>query len=621
MDDHGRKSAELKKFKEFCRGSEYIHIDWFGQVTWNHSDNSSPRIYIYSSPLVQTIKKGKVDYKSDLSRQTQTYISVGYLPLISIGQVFTNGKLAPRRHWPHSETIEFHLDTRSISDHELSDRLHEGDYCVSHKPIAKHNWSSTHRSKYKILRGQRVTYREPGRGAPHTPIDVVIHEVALISYYYATSSTLAKALFNSHFNDFYLERKIICTKHHRPEFDPESRTGRFIYQHGFHVEDAPTIGRILFSKDNVAKRGAWRIGKSVLKHSLSVGSAVPHGYPETLFPFVGETTLTLEGRWVKKRGEKWTFLAHRIIDCSHPYPFKRLEYRDALDPRGEKANEDEARDFNWPRPTNPQYNPSVGSSMTDEKPSSDEASIFISLSNQRRTPLNSVELVRLEPEQCTHRSQSNTHTNSIDPHPSTSTGDASSGHSSSSQAVLVNEIQTQPPIKRNLEEYLQAIRAIQEKHTTWNIKNHAIGTPYPLQGVNYSCFPRLFGRLSKTDLQFSYHDRNKTKLRRFLCHEICIDGRYAYLFHGESRERLAYEGAHGTVEHLSITLLRSHAFERLSTDNFLPFIELTVRGGAWPSKGISENFVRSHTKHPGSGADKEIINRITKLIKRGLSVT
>ncbi len=622
MEERKHITQDLKKFIEFCEARELLHIDWFGKISWNQNDESNPLIHFYLSPLIKKNIGGKVKLLPDKSRQEQVALGIGYLPYLSIGNVFFKGKTAPKKFWPETDHIQFMLDTSDLNaviDRKLNDQKEKGDYWVSHKVVEKMHWGDACESKYKTLQGACLSSKKGGKKQKPLDIDVVIHEIELITYYYARTTNLAKAAFSGHYTYENIERKIICTTRHQPTFDPKTETAYIIHQHGFVRNDMPTIGRILFTPKLLALQGAWQIGKSSMGSVLTNGNGIAYGYPTTIFPFEGSTTLTLEGRWLKQREGKWTFLANKIIDCTHPFPFKILEYRDAVDSRGERADENEAEKFTWHDNQQNAASREDGVSVSDERPSS-VPSIFVDLPDRAQSALDRVKLIKLEPEKCTHRSPELNTTDDSRYCPNMSTGDASSGESSSQPTKIQNDIRINSPVSRNLEDFVKAVELIKERHPDWIIENLAIGTPHLVDDIIYSCFPKKRNKHSNSVMQFSFHDRMKTKVRRYICYEINYKNKFGYLFNGESRIRLSPDIEDGSTEHMSILFLRTTDFKKVNPSNFLTFIDKTVEGGAWPSQARLDNFIRCHTIYPGTKSCEDIAARISNLVKRSLEL-
>ena len=87
---------------------------------------------------------------------------------------------------------------------------------------------------------------------------------------------------------------------------------------------AADIGRV--STDPVAAHAARIIGASCLRASTS-GQLI---YPQAIFPFEGTTDLIASGKWLS-HGDvpRSTFLVYSLRSCSHPFPFRSLQYNTA----------------------------------------------------------------------------------------------------------------------------------------------------------------------------------------------------------------------------------------------------------------------------------------------------
>lgn len=86
---------------------------------------------------------------------------------------------------------------------------------------------------------------------------------------------------------------------------------------------ASTVGRIAFDQQ-ARKAMRWLINSGV-----SAAANKERHYPRTTFPLLGETNLTAQGRWINHKNHQ-VFLAERLIQCTHPFPFKTLFYTSHL---------------------------------------------------------------------------------------------------------------------------------------------------------------------------------------------------------------------------------------------------------------------------------------------------
>jgi hypothetical protein len=83
---------------------------------------------------------------------------------------------------------------------------------------------------------------------------------------------------------------------------------------------AATVARIAFDK------AAARQFRGIVNTGVKAAANRQKWYPRVGFPLVGVTTITAEGVWIDRETDR-AFLAHRLLSCSHPFPFKKLYYR------------------------------------------------------------------------------------------------------------------------------------------------------------------------------------------------------------------------------------------------------------------------------------------------------
>jgi len=83
---------------------------------------------------------------------------------------------------------------------------------------------------------------------------------------------------------------------------------------------AATVARIAFDK------AAARQFRGIVNTGVKAAVNRQKWYPRVGFPLVGVTTITVEGVWIDRTTDK-AFLVHRLLSCSHPFPFSKLYYR------------------------------------------------------------------------------------------------------------------------------------------------------------------------------------------------------------------------------------------------------------------------------------------------------
>lgn len=142
-------------------------------------------------------------------------------------------------------------------------------------------------------------------------VTLVVPCTELVRFYFGASGGLLKRLFSG-----ALASRQLYTS---ARINPATGIARLDLFPGLPAVAASTVGRIAFDPQ-ARKAMRWLINSGV-----SAAANKERHYPRTTFPFLGETTLTAQGRWIKQ-GRHRVFLAERLIRCTHPFPFQKLFY-------------------------------------------------------------------------------------------------------------------------------------------------------------------------------------------------------------------------------------------------------------------------------------------------------
>lgn len=134
----------------------------------------------------------------------------------------------------------------------------------------------------------------------------------LIRFYFGSSGSLLKQVFSPglDINRLATERSL------------HEGAAKVTLAYDMPSVSASDIARICF--DKVAQEAARLVGRS-----LQAASAVDsYGklYPRAAFPFSGRTELRILGVMVRAQSNTPRFVVQRIVSCSAPFPFKRLDY-------------------------------------------------------------------------------------------------------------------------------------------------------------------------------------------------------------------------------------------------------------------------------------------------------
>ena len=140
----------------------------------------------------------------------------------------------------------------------------------------------------------------------------VIPCTEMIRFYWGSSGFLLQLLFTRPFN----EKSFWLSKH----FDPDTSHLHLKLADSISSACATDIGRMAMS--DFARTCVARVFDSCVKASSTNQSV----YPYMGFPFTGKTSLTAHGVWLPSDNTMRTFVAHRLVSCTHSHPFSSLTY-------------------------------------------------------------------------------------------------------------------------------------------------------------------------------------------------------------------------------------------------------------------------------------------------------
>jgi hypothetical protein len=280
-------------------------IDWFGDLAFPNRmvRRKQPSLLLHLSRVLSgnfhDDPSVLLPPESTLARrQRKTWVSVGTLPLLRIGDVWRDGKLEARPDYQLELFPNLQIDKTTTHLVKAGLNLDEQGFLL---PISEHPWHMQCTHSYCVM----VDLPDNRR--------IIVPCIELIRFYFGSSSNLITKLFLPP-----LERKALYSN---PQFD--KGTGRLVLELAERMSGASAadIGRMHL--DPVAWHAAVHIGMSALKASLAKQSV----YPQMFFPFEGETTLIAAGKWLSF-GEQpqATFVVYNLRSCSHPFPFRSLRY-------------------------------------------------------------------------------------------------------------------------------------------------------------------------------------------------------------------------------------------------------------------------------------------------------
>jgi hypothetical protein len=301
--------SEAPRISVFPKDQTNWRIDWFGDIAFPNRliRRKQPSVLVHLSRVADNrfLTDPSVLLSPLCTRpaqfQKRVWVSVGTLALLRIGDIWRDGQLVLR---PDYELEEFHnaqISKDSTSLVKAGLNLDEGGFLL---PLSEHPWHLQCTMSYCLM----VQLPEDRR--------MIIPSLELVRFYFGSSSNLLSRLFLPP-----LKRESLFSS---AMLDPKTRKLQIDLAERMSGASAADIGRV--SMDPVAAHAARIIGASCLRASTSG----QHIYPQAIFPFEGTTDLIASGKWLSHGdAPRSTFLVYSLRSCSHPFPFRALQYNTA----------------------------------------------------------------------------------------------------------------------------------------------------------------------------------------------------------------------------------------------------------------------------------------------------
>ncbi|WP_174874893.1 hypothetical protein [Vogesella oryzae] len=612
----------LKPFKEIAEPAKHYRLEWFGGVYPNFGDPSNPLIECFFTPFEPGLPdaNGQPSIKRDFSSQFRAGLAVGFLPTLYLGQTFLGGE-ANRALSRPDQVLRLRFDpaaSGAVSETSLTSI----EPWLRFEPVNRRFVQSGGDGPTPLSAGLKRLYGEIVLEGRSKPAAVLIPELELIRFYYATSEKMAKMIFEGDFGYDGLSEKVFNMVHEGPVHELESDVVRFVYRLGFSREDVPVLARILFDGGWDAMSGIRRPAKLAAVEHLNSAGATSISYPRTLFPFKGQTTLEVAGSFWKLPGYQRAFLVHRILSCSGPFPFRGISYCEEVGPGGESAGPDAPTAFPGGR-LHASSNSEIGHSVSTEAPVSGTEKAVLNDASRTFIGLQGVEIVREKLRANTHQSGAGGW-RSQDTMPNHSTGDPTYAQTTSSRLGIQDKSLRPSPVTADLESFLSALAVLATTRPEWRLSTVQVGSA----GVHredsgharFSLFPCVPCEKRTTQLrQFSFMDDDQYVRRRLVCAQLTVgEGQFVYLLEAQRRLRLNPTKEQSPyMEELPIALIRTENYSRIDEDLFDKILVQTVVKKTWPTTCEVEGVVRDATLH-GHGANsvEDISARIVALVLR-----
>ncbi|MFC5429452.1 hypothetical protein ACFPTO_11670 [Paraburkholderia denitrificans] len=308
MPGSGQSSEKRSSLRigAFPSGPEYWRIDWFGQIAFPNRmvRRSQPSVLVHLSRLFDATVLDDhallLSARSTLpvERQVKRWVSVGTMVTLGVGDIWSGQALVASPVYESETFLQLLIDDATTSMVKAGGPHEDGSYLL---PFGSHPWHAAN------TRSNCVRVALPDGRA------IIIPCMELIRFYFGSSSALLARLFTPPLTKDVLFTDCRLTV---------SRVMKLVLAAGIPHASASDVARM--AGDPIAWRAAAWVGTSCLRDS-TVGEAI---YPQMGFPFWGVTDLSATGKWLPgPGGNRQTFLVYQLRSCSHPFPFRVLNYQ------------------------------------------------------------------------------------------------------------------------------------------------------------------------------------------------------------------------------------------------------------------------------------------------------
>ena len=403
-----------------------------------------------------------------------------------------------------------------------------------------------------------------------------------------------------------------------------------MYRHGYTKTDALTLGRILFSIDGIAMKGAQRVKNQIDADRINniYGN---YGYPRTHFPFADKTRLVLQGRRIKLQGEgNYAFLTSRIKECSAPFPFNHLSYSDHISPENPDPD---GLPFHFPPKPKKDINNHPGTdhgdgekSVMNQPPNSRAQNLYAQLGDRTFTASKHVTETYHKRRNSKYISSKGKVPKDLLEHFNASTGAPTDTGRSNQQKIKAKKFKASA-ISPDLDTFIDILNAIKIINPTWEITTLTIGDGYQSEtqtDIYYSYFPVIPCRVRKRTMRsFSFMDSDKLINKRFICAQLKMDSLYLYLFECERRKNLSNNKKNNPyLNNSPVLLIFKPGFFQCIEEDFHEVIHDTIIRETWPKAEKLIEFTKDTIKH-GQGLQSvdEMASRILDKIAMHLATS
>lgn len=274
-----------------------LRIDWFGNIGNSLRFGPEQR----TLKLACSLWRPGLGWTSDVGDDRQAIeIPIAILPHVRLGDIWKDGSL-----------IESVPLTRLVFEELLVDEQ-TTEVVPSGLPYSPPDGTSS----YVLPFGAFDAHRDHTRSwVARVQVDpgtvLVVPSLELFRFYFGATGSVLEGVMSG--GD--AEQRL----YHAAYISRTSNAANIVLGMGMPAAAAPTVARIAL--DDEAKKAFF----TLVKGGRIAGLNKTEWHPRMGFPFAGKTNLTVDGLWLETPGQR-TFVALRLIRCTYPHPFERLNY-------------------------------------------------------------------------------------------------------------------------------------------------------------------------------------------------------------------------------------------------------------------------------------------------------
>lgn len=304
-----RKKLSEISIEGLTQNDDYWRIDWLGDLSYPDRirRHSQPSIEILLSKLKGRPQDVDLNHRecSDCRNQRVVILPIGLLPILRVGDIWRRDRyvVSPAyitKFFSNIQIDDEHCYPIIAGGCESNANQSSKQFFLS---TAYHPYHSKHtRSKCVVI------------SIPDQKNKIVIPQLELARFYFGSSVALISKLFSygMAMDEIY----------NSEESEALRSDGSSFIQLRTKMKDVSVadIARIAFDKH--AKKAAALISNSIAKCAKDQHPI----YAETNFPFSGNTSLAMTGKWLPFGDDSKVFICYRIIRCTAPFPFESLDF-------------------------------------------------------------------------------------------------------------------------------------------------------------------------------------------------------------------------------------------------------------------------------------------------------